>query len=109
MDAQLKKGILEICILQLLKDEDLYGYPIMQEMKRHFPDVNDSTFYAILRRMNQEGLTRDYTGKEANGPPRKYYHLTAAGKTRLEQGISEWRRICNTMEHMGISVKGEKS
>lgn len=48
MDAQIKKGILEMCILKKLSEDDYYGYTLMQEMRKLFADVNDSTFYAIL-------------------------------------------------------------
>ena len=102
MDAQLKKGILELCILQYLENGDMYGYPIMTEMKQYFPDVNDSTFYAILRRLHQEKMTEVYTGTEASGPPRKYYRLTIQGKNRLRQGKLEWHMICDILEQIGV-------
>ena len=56
MDSQLKRGILNICILQLLKQEDRYGYDIIKILQGLFPDTDESTIYAILRRLNKGGL-----------------------------------------------------
>ena len=60
MDSQLKRGILNICILQLLKQEDRYGYDIIKILQGLFPDTDESTIYAILRRLNKGGLTEVY-------------------------------------------------
>ena len=54
MDAQIKKGILEMCLLLKLAKKDYYGYELMKEMNLLFPDVYESTFYAILRRLKKE-------------------------------------------------------
>ena len=102
MNAQIKKGILEMCILYLLSQEDYYGYPLMQKMKSYFPDVDESTFYAILRRLNKEGATDIYPGKESNGPNRKYYRLTVSGQEMLRQHISDWEQMKEIMLDMGL-------
>ena len=60
MDSQLKRGILNICILQLLKQEDRYGYDIIKILQGLFPDKDVSNIYAILRRLNKGGLTEVY-------------------------------------------------
>lgn len=102
MNAQIKKGILEMCILYLLAKEDYYGYPLMQKMKSYFPEVDESTFYAILRRLNKEGFTDTYQGKESNGPNRKYYHLTVSGQEKLRQHISDWEQMKEIMIDIGL-------
>ncbi|MCR5255482.1 MAG: PadR family transcriptional regulator [Acetatifactor sp.] len=93
MNAQLKKGILEICILEIIAREDTYGYPLMQEMKNHFPKMDESTIYSILRRLCKDGYTETYIGKESFGPSRKYYHITDSGRTALIQMHKEWDEI----------------
>lgn len=102
MNAQIKKGILEMCILYLLSQEDYYGYPLMQKMKSYFPEVDESTFYAILRRIYKEGWTSIYEGKESNGPSRKYYHLTEQGRERLRADLNDWNLMKNILYELGI-------
>ena len=80
MDSQLKRGILNICILQLLKQEDRYGYDIIKILQGLFPDTDESTIYAILRRLNKGGLTEVYYSEKSLGPQRKYYKIVEKGK-----------------------------
>ena len=102
MDAQIKKGILEMCILQMLSSEDYYGYTIMQKMRQLFPEVNESTFYAILRRLHKEGCAEAYWGNESNGPKRKYYHITENGRNNLESSLQDWKEIIGITKQVGI-------
>lgn len=102
MDAQLKRGILNICILKLLETEDRYGYEIVKTMQQYFKDTDESTLYTILRRLNKEGLTEIYYSDISNGPMRKYYSLTDAGKTHLEEYISSWKYIEEVFSQLGI-------
>jgi len=102
MDAQLKKGVLELCLLQCLSGEPKYGYDIIQTMRGCFPDVTESTFYAILRRLAKEGAADTYQGSESNGPVRKYYRLTDEGRERLAQMSADWRSLREILEKLGI-------
>ena len=102
MDAQLKKGVLELCLLQCLSGEPKYGYDVIQTMRGCFPDVTESTFYAILRRLGREGAADTFQGSESNGPVRKYYRLTPAGRERLEQMSQDWRSLRAILERLGI-------
>lgn len=102
MDAQIKKGILEMCLLYRLSEQDYYGYHLMQEMKKIFPEVNDSTFYAILRRLYKEGDTEIYEGEQSEGPKRKYYRITEQGKGSLEKAVLDWNEIKEIVEKLGI-------
>ena len=103
MDAQMKKGVLEMCLLHQLSECGQYGYPLMQKMKHYFPEVNDSSFYVILRRLQKEGLTEIYYGESSEGPKRKYYRITDAGKDYLAQAISDWRTMKSIVRSLGIS------
>lgn len=102
MDAQLKKGVLELCLLQCLSGEPKYGYDIIQTMRSFFPDVTESTFYAILRRLGKEGAADTFQGSESNGPVRKYYRLTDQGRERLDQMAGDWRSLREILEKLGI-------
>lgn len=102
MDAQLKRGILNICILKLLESEDCYGYEIVKTMQQYFIDTDESTLYTILRRLNKEGLTDIYYSDISNGPMRKYYSITDLGKAHLEEYISSWKHIEEVFSQIGI-------
>lgn len=102
MDSQLKKGVLNICILQLLKDNDMYGYDILKLMKEFFPDTDESTIYAILRRLHHDGLTIQYLSSVSNRPTRKYYKISAEGKEALAEYISSWHNIQSIFYKLGV-------
>lgn len=100
--GQMKKGVLELCILHAAADGDFYGYEIMKRVTEAFPDLNESTVYAILRRLHADGCTESYTGEVSGGPTRKYYRITAAGLARLEKMREEWREMLRSLEKLGI-------
>lgn len=102
MDAQLKKGVLELCLLQCLRGEPKYGYDVIQTMHNYFPDVTESTFYAILRRLGKEGAADTFQGSESNGPVRKYYRLTDKGREQLSDMAADWRSLIEVMKQLGI-------
>ena len=101
MDSQLKRGILNICILQLLK-EDRYGYDLIKIMQKFFPDTEESTLYAILRRLNQEGMTEVYYSEKSLGPQRKYYKIVEKGKLYLKENIASWNEIVRIFHELEI-------
>lgn len=91
-----------MCILYQFLSNDYYGYDIMEKMRRFFPDAKDSTFYVILRRLNAEGYTEIYYGKESNGPQRKYYKITNEGKAYLKKSVESWIQLKNIVKELGI-------
>lgn len=93
MDAQMKKGIMEMCILHYVSQKDLYGYDVMKLMRVHFADVNEATFYAILRRLHKEAALSCYVSETSGGPPRKYYTITDVGRNLLETAKRDWHNI----------------
>lgn len=102
MDPQLKRGILNVCILQLLKEEDRYGYDLVKIVQGFFPDTEESTLYAIFRRLNKEGLTDMYYSDISHGPKRKYYRISDKGKECLNDYISSWNTIEKIFSEIGI-------
>lgn len=91
MDIQLKRGLLDICVLAAIKDKESYGYQIIKDMKPYM-EISESTLYPILRRLeNQKLLT--VQNVEYNGRLRKYYFITELGKIRLEEFKKEWKEV----------------
>lgn len=92
MNIQLKKGILELCVLVVLDKKDCYGYELVNEISQNI-EISDGTIYPILRRLNGEGYFTTYLQESQEGPPRKYYKLTDLGKTTKEELINEWKEL----------------
>ncbi|MCM1579245.1 MAG: PadR family transcriptional regulator [Ruminococcus sp.] len=91
--GQMKKGILELCILQIVSQRDMYGYEIMKTVTEAFSGLNESTVYAVLRRLHADRFTESYTGDISGGPKRKYYRITPAGEAALEDMRREWAEL----------------
>ncbi|MBQ9749679.1 MAG: PadR family transcriptional regulator [Clostridia bacterium] len=91
MDIQLKRGILDVCVLAAIKDEDSYGYKIIKDMKP-YTEMSESTLYTILKRLETAKMLTVRTA-EHNGRLRKYYHITKAGLERIEEFKDEWREV----------------
>ena len=91
MDIQLKRGLLDVCVLAAIKNEDSYGYKIIKDMKPYI-EMSESTLYTILKRLEiSEMLT--VKSAEHNGRLRKYYHITDAGLSRIEEFKEEWKEV----------------
>ncbi len=104
MDTQMKKGVLEMCVLHLVSGEPLYGYEVMKAVQEAFPDVYDGSVYAVLRRLHADGHAETFIGETSNGPPRKYYRLTEAGRTRLREAREEWASLVEAVQRLAVPV-----
>ena len=102
MDAQIKKGVLEMCILHMISENEMYGYDIIQQIHGFFPEVTESTIYAILRRLHKDGATATFQSAGTKGPVRKYYKITEQGQQQLEQRKADWRCLQETVSKIGI-------
>ena len=91
MDIQLKRGLLDVCVLAAIKDEDSYGYKIIKDMKPYI-ELSESTLYTILKRLENGKLLTVRTA-EHGGRLRKYYHITNDGLKRIEDFKKEWKEI----------------
>lgn len=91
MDIQLKRGLLDVCVLAAIKNEDSYGYKIIKDMKPYI-ELSESTLYTILKRLELQKMLTVHT-MEHGGRLRKYYHITKAGLGRIEDFKEEWREI----------------
>lgn len=91
MDIQLKRGLLDICVLAAIKNKDSYGYQIIKDMKP-FVEISESTLYPILRRLEASELLT-VRSAEHNGRLRKYYRITEKGLARIADFREEWKQI----------------
>ncbi|MBO5321361.1 MAG: PadR family transcriptional regulator [Clostridia bacterium] len=91
MDIQLKRGLLDVCVLASIKNEDSYGYKIIKDMKPYI-ELSESTLYTILKRLESANMLTVRTA-EHGGRLRKYYHITEHGLKRIEDFKNEWREI----------------
>ena len=91
MDVQLKRGLLDVCVLAAIKNEDSYGYKIIKDM-RPYIELSESTLYTILKRLETADMLTVRTA-EHGGRLRKYYHITDEGLKRIESFKAEWSEI----------------
>ncbi|MBY0189495.1 PadR family transcriptional regulator [Bacillus aerophilus] len=91
MNAQLKKGLLEFCVLAVLKKGDSYGYQIIKDMS-HCIEISESTLYPILKRLEQNNYVETYS-QEHNSRLRKYYRMTESGREHMAQFLEEWNQV----------------
>ena len=91
MDIQLKRGLLDVCVLTAIKNEDSYGYKIIKDMKPYI-EMSESTLYTILKRLETVKMLTVYS-REHGGRLRKYYRITQAGLGRIEDFKNEWREV----------------
>ena len=91
MDVQIKRGLLDVCVLSAIKNEDSYGYKIIKDMKPYI-ELSESTLYTILKRLESAKMLNVYK-VEHEGRLRKYYHITEAGLERIEIFKEEWKEV----------------
>lgn len=89
VQIQLKKGVLELCVLALLQRGDAYAYDIAARLVQGI-EMGEGTIYPLMRRMQGDGLVETYLVESSSGPPRKYYKLTAAGLAGYAAQRAEW-------------------
>ena len=92
MNAQFKKGVLELIVLESVRQRDMYGYELVEEVSK-VVDVNEGTIYPLLKRLTNEHYFETYLRESKEGPPRKYYHLTAAGVLYRDLLENEWNEL----------------
>ena len=96
MDIQLKRGLLDVCVLAAIKDGESYGYRIIKDLKPCI-ELSESTLYTILKRLEAAGLLT-VRNDEHNGRLRKYYRITASGLRRIEDFKTEWKEVISVYD-----------
>ena len=99
MNPQYKKGVLELCVLSLLRKRDRYGYEISEFLSGQI-DIADGTVYPLLRKLKADGLLTTYLQEESGGPPRKYYKLTQLGEDVYNMDRVEYLRFADAVRKL---------
>ena len=99
MNVQFKKGVLEICVLALLNQKDMYGYELVQKISAQIA-IAEGSVYPLLRRLTKEGYFTTYLRESTEGPSRKYYKLTDTGREYLKKLVEEWKRFSKSVDEI---------
>lgn len=108
MNTQYKKGVLELCVLALLRQRDCYGYEISEILSRRV-DIADGTVYPILRKLKADGLLTTYLQEESGGPPRKYYKLTELGLETYQNDRTEYLNFAQSVRTLLEDENNDKA
>ncbi len=102
--SQLKKGLLDLCVLALLKNQDYYGYNLVRKITE-FIDITEGTVYPLMKRLHDNGFVSTYVVESTDGAPRKYYKITEAGKKEFDLLNTEWKEFRASVDKMLKSQK----
>ncbi len=102
MDVQLKKGLIEICVLKALETEDSYGYQIIKDISPYI-EISESTLYPVLKRL-ESGEYLEVYSVEHNGRLRKYYRITASGREKIKLFIEEWKEVMTVYGYISREI-----
>ncbi len=107
--TQIRRGVLELCILSIISQEEVYPSDIIKKLKESELIVVEGTLYPLLTRLKNAGLLH-YTWRESNaGPPRKYFHITESGKEFLNGLMKTWNQLVNAVNQSTKSITTSKS
>lgn len=99
--TQMLKGILDGCLLAIIKDGEIYGYELAAKLESYgFQNFSEGTIYPLLLRMQKEGLVSTTLRKSTAGPKRKYYSLTEKGTRELDDFIQRWEQLSGTVNNV---------
>jgi PadR family transcriptional regulator PadR len=99
LNVQFKKGVLTLCVLVLTLKKDRYGYELVHTISEKFL-IAEGTIYPLLRRLTKEGYFTTYLAESTEGPPRKYYQLTDAGKAYATELLHEWEEFSTGVDQL---------
>jgi PadR family transcriptional regulator PadR len=99
LNAQWKKGVLELCVLSQLREKDQYGYELTERISGKL-DVSAGTLYLVLKRLRDSGYLETYLVESSSGPARKYYHLTKTGRRNAEADRADWLEFASKVEEL---------
>ncbi|SOC36451.1 PadR family transcriptional regulator [Ureibacillus acetophenoni] len=105
MNVQFKKGVLNLCVLALLDQQDMYGYELVQAISNQI-EISEGSVYPLLRRLTKEGYFTTYLKESTEGPPRKYYKITELGKQNLKELREDWKNFIKGVNEL---IDGEDS
>jgi PadR family transcriptional regulator, regulatory protein PadR len=99
--SQLRKGLVELCVMKSLDKSEAYGYQVLQQLNATAGlELTESTLYPVLARLARDRLVSVRSGPSPAGPPRRYYRLTEAGRSRLAEMCSHWIGVRDAVDHL---------
>jgi len=104
VNAQFKKGVIELCVLSIVAEGDCYGYELLERLPKDFT-IAEGTIYPLLRRLKNQGYFETYLKESSGGPSRKYYRITPAGQELANRQRREWSQFVSSVNQ--IVFKGE--
>ncbi len=99
-NAQMRKGVIELCVLSVISDKEVYTSDILSKMKEAELIVVEGTVYPLLTRLKNEGILKYKWEESTSGPPRKYYSLTDEGKKTLAELTDNWNSLSNSVNRL---------
>ena len=103
MNVQFKKGVLELCVLLALDEEECYGYELVSKISESI-EISEGTIYPLLKRLKDEGFVTTYLKESQAGPSRKYYKITDTGKKEKDKLLIQWEHIVKGVESIKEGV-----
>lgn len=107
MNSQFKKGVIEMCVLKMISEKDMYGFEVIEHISDEI-DVNENTIYPILRRLTKQEFFETYTESMSVGAPRKYYKITNNGAEQLSMYENEWGTFIRSVSRILGGSSDEK-
>ena len=105
MNSQFKKGVIEMCVLKMISQKDMYGFEVIETISKEI-EVNENTIYPILRRLTKQDYFETYTESMAVGAPRKYYKITEEGSEQLQMYENDWGSFIRSVSRiLGGSIQ----
>ena len=104
MNIQLKKGVLELCVLLALEETECYGYELITKISENI-EISEGTIYPLLKRLKDEGFVTTYLKESQSGPPRKYYKITDTGKKEKDKLLIVWESIVRGVEKIKEGIR----
>lgn len=106
MNSQLKRGTLELCALSVVSRGDCYGYELVNRISRCM-EITEGTIYPLMKRLKDGGLIESYIVESSEGPPRKYYRITEAGRAEVSRLSGEWFAFTKSVNELLLGDSGE--
>lgn len=108
MNSQLKRGTLELCALSVVSRGDCYGYELVNRISRCM-EITEGTIYPLMKRLKDGGLIESYIVESSEGPPRKYYRITEAGREELGRLSEEWFGFTKSVNELLLGDSAEQN
>ncbi len=105
--AQLRRGVLEYCVLGLLREKDRYAFDLVRQLSEEGLVASEGTIYPLLARLRREQLVQTTWQESTTGPPRRYYRLTTDGSRRLDSFVAQWATFSGAVDSI-LSIKGKR-